>query len=160
MRPTGNRDSARLQAVAQHLGAARTQGIAGKLRSEVDPKKLREKYQAERDKRLSAQGGVKGQDQYIQDLAQSEKWAALAMDPYSVEGKIERAPVTDREVEVLCVGAGFGGLLSAARCKMRGVHDVMVVEKGSDVGGTWYWNQVSCPKQRERSPSQFCTLHC
>ena len=65
------------------------------------------------------------------------------MDPYSKDNvAVERPPMVDKEMEVLCIGGGFGGLLSAARLRMKGVEDVYVVEKGSGLGGTWYWNQV------------------
>ena len=56
-----------------------------------------------------------------------------------MEEKIEREPI-QQEMEVLCIGAGFGGLLAAARCRMAGV-EVCLMEKGAGVGGTWYWNQ-------------------
>ena len=66
---------------------------------------IRAKYQEERDKRLNAQD-QKGQGQYINDLAQNEQWRHLLVDPY-VEERIGRAPV-DTEMEVLCLGGGFG----------------------------------------------------
>ena len=34
-----------------------------------------------------------------------------------------------------------GGLLTAAQLRKRGVGDIVVVEKGADFGGTWYWNR-------------------
>nr|WP_241730973.1 MULTISPECIES: NAD(P)/FAD-dependent oxidoreductase [unclassified Dietzia] len=40
-------------------------------------------------------------------------------------------------VDVLVVGAGFSGLGAAIRLAEDGVDDVIVVERGSDVGGTW-----------------------
>ena len=98
---------------------------------------LKQKYLEERDKRLDAQT-AKGQEQYVSELAQNEQWKHLLVDPY-VEEKIEREPI-QQEMEVLCIGAGFGGLLAAARCRMAGV-EVCLMEKGAGVGGTWYWNQ-------------------
>lgn len=41
-----------------------------------------------------------------------------------------------RDVEVLVVGAGFAGL-GAAITLSRAGHDVVVIERGPDVGGTW-----------------------
>ena len=92
----------------------------------------------ERDKRINAQT-ARGQQQYISDLATSDQWKHLMEDPY-VEDKVER-PSVEQDMEVLCIGAGFGGILSAARCKMQGIQDVWMLEKGGGVGGTWYWNQ-------------------
>ena len=44
------------------------------------------------------------------------------------------------EIDVVVVGAGFGGLY--ALHKLRGLgFRVRAVEAGADVGGTWYWNR-------------------
>jgi cation diffusion facilitator CzcD-associated flavoprotein CzcO len=40
-------------------------------------------------------------------------------------------------VSVLIVGAGFGGIGMAVRLRMAGVHDVTVLEKAAELGGTW-----------------------
>jgi cation diffusion facilitator CzcD-associated flavoprotein CzcO len=95
-----------------------------------DPNALREKYRAERDRRLRADGN----QQYI-DIS---KFAHYLDDPY-VE-RIERDPITD-DVEVVVVGGGFGGQLAAARLREAGVEDIRIIEKGGDFGGTWYWNR-------------------
>ncbi len=42
--------------------------------------------------------------------------------------------------DVLVVGAGFGGLAMAVRLEEAGFFDVLVIEKGEDVGGTWREN--------------------
>ncbi len=42
--------------------------------------------------------------------------------------------------DVLIVGAGFAGLAMAVRLAEAGFDDVLVIEKGSDVGGTWREN--------------------
>ncbi|MGE4323341.1 MAG: flavin-containing monooxygenase [Sphingobium sp.] len=44
------------------------------------------------------------------------------------------------DVDVLVVGAGFSGLYLIHRLRALGLH-VRGIEKGSDVGGTWYWNR-------------------
>ena len=59
-------------------------------------------------------------------------------DPYTPV--VEREPVTDH-VTVAFIGGGFAGLVTGARLKEAGVDDVRIVEKGGDVGGTWYWNR-------------------
>ncbi|HEY4007380.1 MAG TPA: FAD-dependent oxidoreductase, partial [Pseudonocardia sp.] len=37
----------------------------------------------------------------------------------------------------LVIGAGFAGLGAAIRLRQAGVEDVVVLERGSEVGGTW-----------------------
>src|SRR5687768_11270389 len=46
--------------------------------------------------------------------------------------------VTD--IDVLIVGAGFGGLYALHTHRQQGFR-VVAVEAGADVGGTWYWNR-------------------
>ena len=42
--------------------------------------------------------------------------------------------------EVAIVGAGFGGLGMAIRLKQEGIDDFVLIERGDDVGGTWWAN--------------------
>ena len=42
-----------------------------------------------------------------------------------------------RTTSVLVVGTGFAGLAAAVRLREQGRLDVVVIERGSDVGGTW-----------------------
>ena len=42
--------------------------------------------------------------------------------------------------EVAIVGAGFGGLGMAIRLKQEGTDDFVLIERGQDVGGTWWAN--------------------
>jgi cyclohexanone monooxygenase len=96
-----------------------------------DPEALRAKYRAERDKRLRADGN----EQYVEI---KDRFAHYLDDPYVAP--VTRAPLND-EVEVLVIGAGFGGLLAGARLREAGVEGIRIVEKGGDFGGTWYWNR-------------------
>jgi cyclohexanone monooxygenase len=48
-----------------------------------------------------------------------------------------RDPSAPRSVKHLVVGAGFAGLCAAIKLQENGETDFVVVEKGSDVGGTW-----------------------
>jgi cation diffusion facilitator CzcD-associated flavoprotein CzcO len=41
------------------------------------------------------------------------------------------------EVEVVVIGSGFSGLAIAAELKRSGRHDFVVLERASDLGGTW-----------------------
>ena len=42
--------------------------------------------------------------------------------------------------DVLVVGAGFAGMYALYRYRSQGLN-VTVLEAGSNVGGTWYWNR-------------------
>ena len=97
-----------------------------------DAQALRDRYAQEREKRLRADGN----EQYIE---MTGDYAKYLEDPY-VEQRIERAP-DNREVDVLLIGGGFGGLQAAARLRDQGIDDICIIEKGSDFGGTWYWNR-------------------
>ncbi len=46
-----------------------------------------------------------------------------------------------RHVEVAIVGAGFGGLGAAIRLEREGFRDFAVLERGAEVGGTWFFNR-------------------
>ncbi|WCO68120.1 NAD(P)/FAD-dependent oxidoreductase [Iamia majanohamensis] len=97
----------------------------------LDKEALRAKYLAERDKRLRPDGN----DQYVEVTG---VFAEYVEDPY-VDPE-PREPVHD-EVTVAFVGGGFAGLVTGARLKQAGIDDVRIIEKGGDVGGTWYWNR-------------------
>lgn len=45
--------------------------------------------------------------------------------------------VSVKVVDVLIVGAGFGGLGAAIRLMQNGVRDIVILERADDVGGTW-----------------------
>ena len=46
-------------------------------------------------------------------------------------------PPTQRRVDHLIIGAGFAGLCAAIKLQEDGERDFVVIERGSDVGGTW-----------------------
>jgi cyclohexanone monooxygenase len=98
----------------------------------LDTEALRRKYEDERRKRVRADGNA----QYV---ATSGRFAHYLDDPY-VEPGFRRDPIT-RDMDVLVVGGGFGGLLAAARLRAAGYDDLCIIEKGGDFGGTWYWNR-------------------
>ncbi len=97
-----------------------------------DPDQLRAKYAFERDKRVRPEG--RGQYQEM-----TGNLDVFIDDPFVKEG-LEREAVK-RDVEVLIVGGGFGGLLGGAHLREAGVKDICIIEKGGDFGGTWYWNR-------------------
>jgi cation diffusion facilitator CzcD-associated flavoprotein CzcO len=102
------------------------------LESDLDLEALRQKYRQERDRRLRPDGI----DQYVETAG---TFAAFAEDPWA-DPDFTRKPLTDN-VDVAIVGAGFGGLLAGARLRELGVQDIRLIDKGADVGGTWYWNR-------------------
>ncbi|MFF2411492.1 flavin-containing monooxygenase [Streptomyces sp. NPDC058092] len=93
---------------------------------------LRQRYSLERERRVRPDGAR----QYRQTEAEFGYWAA---DPYAGE-PAEREPLHDT-VDIAVVGGGFGGILAGARMRQQGVERVRIIEKGSDFGGTWYWNR-------------------
>lgn len=48
--------------------------------------------------------------------------------------------MTHSQPDIIVVGAGFAGLYAIYRFRQLGL-SVQVLEAGSDVGGTWYWNR-------------------
>ncbi|MFG3529893.1 flavin-containing monooxygenase [Streptomyces sp. NPDC047917] len=93
---------------------------------------LRHRYRLERERRVRPDGAAQYRD------ADAE-FGYYAADPYT-EGPTERGPLHDT-VDVAVIGGGFGGILAAARLRQQGVERVRIVDKGGDVGGTWYWNR-------------------
>ena len=43
-------------------------------------------------------------------------------------------------VDIAIVGSGFAGLGMGYRLKQEGIDDFVILERGDDVGGTWWWN--------------------
>jgi cyclohexanone monooxygenase len=99
---------------------------------DFDPEELRAKYRYERDRRIREDGEA----QYIEA---AEEFAHYADDdPYAEPA--DREPL-ELSIDVAVIGAGFSGLMAAARLKERGVDDMRIIEAGGDFGGTWYWNR-------------------
>ncbi|MGO9267043.1 MAG: flavin-containing monooxygenase [Candidatus Binataceae bacterium] len=96
---------------------------------------IKKKFAEERDLRLSYR--PEGTAQYTSDL--SGELAKYEIDPYGGEIK-PREPINDT-VECLFIGGGFSALLTSARLRECGVESIRIVERGADVGGTWYWNR-------------------
>jgi len=100
-----------------------------------DPEQLAEKYRHERDRRVREDAEA----QFVQVDNQSpyaNKY--LEGDPYCEPD--DRAPLRDTR-DVIIIGGGWVGMMTAARLIEAGVSDVRIVESGADFGGTWYWNR-------------------
>ncbi|MGH8954561.1 MAG: flavin-containing monooxygenase [Microbacterium sp.] len=91
---------------------------------------IRARYRAERDRRIRPDGARQYQS--------TASFGYYARDPYT--SRTERSPRTD-SVEVLVIGAGFGGLLAGAFLRGKGVESIRMMDEAGDVGGTWYWNR-------------------
>lgn len=95
-----------------------------------DPVKLKEKYIAERDKRLKHSTGI---DQY-RLIEEGGEFAHYLKDPW-VEPGFTREPVSE-VVDVAITGGGFGAQLVAVRLLEAGVKNIRLIEKAGDFGGT------------------------
>jgi cation diffusion facilitator CzcD-associated flavoprotein CzcO len=92
----------------------------------------RARYEAERAKRLRPEG-------LAQYTAIEDDFADFDRDPFA-DPDFQRDPVHE-DVEVLIVGGGFAGMLTAINLKGRGIDSIRIVDKAGDFGGTWYWNR-------------------
>ncbi len=102
---------------------------------------IKARFAKERDLRLAYR--PEGTSQYTSDL--TGDLARYENDPYA-DTPTPR-PAIDDTVEVLFIGGGFSALLTSARLREKGVQSIRIVERGADVGGTWYWNRypgVAC----------------
>jgi cation diffusion facilitator CzcD-associated flavoprotein CzcO len=99
---------------------------------EVDLDAVRERYRAERDKRVRSIAADKAS-------APLQALPELAEDP-AVDPTDSRPAVHD-VVDVVVVGGGIGGLTAAARLREAGIERVRVIDDGADFGGVWYWNR-------------------
>lgn len=102
---------------------------------------IKRKFGEERDLRLAQR--PQGRDQFTSDFeGELDKYA---IDPFSDDAEA-REPINDF-TEVIFIGGGFSALLTSARLREKGIEDTRIVERGADVGGTWYWNRypgVAC----------------
>jgi cation diffusion facilitator CzcD-associated flavoprotein CzcO len=99
----------------------------------IDPAALRDRYRAERDRRLRPEG----LGQFVRiDRGHHHRYEE---DPAPC-GAPERAPLAD-QVEVAIIGAGFGGLLLGAELRKAGIEGLRFIDRAGDFGGVWYWNR-------------------
>ena len=75
----------------------------------------------------------------------------MATRPRAARQRRERSQATPREalsasngrhphVDIAVVGSGFAGLGMGYRLRQEGIDDFVILERGEDVGGTWWWN--------------------
>src|SRR5436190_15005755 len=107
----------------------------------IDYDAVKQRFAEERDLRLAYR--PEGTAQFTTELTGA--LARYEVDPYADEHE-PREPIDDT-VEILFIGGGFSALLTAARLRQVGFESIRIVERGADVGGTWYWNRypgVAC----------------
>ena len=118
--------------MSQTVSQTESSGIPTADELGFDPGALREKYAAERTKRLRADAN----NQYREISGQ---FAHYNEDHY-VEAGYTR-PALHEELDAVIVGGGFGGQLAAVRLQEAGITNFRIIEKAGDFGGTWYWNR-------------------
>ena len=96
---------------------------------------IKAKFAEERDLRLNFR--PEGTAQFNSDF--DGGLSRFGEDSYNKEIE-EREPINDT-VEVLFIGGGFSALLTTSQLREVGVERIRIVERGADVGGTWYWNR-------------------
>ncbi|MEZ0185882.1 MAG: flavin-containing monooxygenase [Candidatus Reddybacter sp.] len=96
---------------------------------------IKAKFAEERDLRLNFR--PEGTDQFNSNL--DGDLAHFGEDTYNRDVE-PRDALTDT-VDVLFIGGGFSALLTTSQLRDIGVESIRIVERGADVGGTWYWNR-------------------
>ena len=98
----------------------------------IDTNALREKYRIERDRRMRSEG----QEQYFRPTGQ-------VADAYTVDPHLAVQPraALAEDVDVVILGAGWGGVMAAYHLTQAGVTNFRNVDTAGDFGGVWYWNR-------------------
>jgi cation diffusion facilitator CzcD-associated flavoprotein CzcO len=100
--------------------------------SDIDIAALKEKYRHERDRRLRPDG----QRQYFRPTG--EVVSSYAADPHQ---QVQPRAAISEDIDVIVLGAGWGGIMAAYHLKQAGVTNFRNVDTAGDFGGVWYWNR-------------------
>ncbi len=100
--------------------------------AEIDTVAMLEKYRAEKERRMRPAGAT----DYVPPSGGAV--ADCSIDPHNPV--VPREPLTG-EIDVIVLGAGFGGALAGYHLMNAGVTDFRMVDTAGDFGGVWYWNQ-------------------
>jgi cation diffusion facilitator CzcD-associated flavoprotein CzcO len=99
---------------------------------DFEPAAVRERYLAERDKRL-----LPGRAE-IRDLDADARVARYREDPFTPF--VPRDPI-DEDLDAVIVGAGIAGVCVGARLREAGLDGIRMLDEAGGIGGTWYWNR-------------------
>ncbi|KAJ6154966.1 hypothetical protein N7485_013335 [Penicillium canescens] len=106
----------------------------------INMAEVKERYEQERQKRLRDDGNA----QYI-EIANSDDYGRFAEDPWVDPASIEpiEGKFPNDRIEMLIIGAGWGGLQYAVRMVEAGFRpeDIRIIDPAGGFGGTWYWNR-------------------
>ena len=75
-----------------------------------------------------------------------------------MSGKTADSQPEPQVFDAVIVGAGFSGLYMLYRMRQSG-RSAIVIERGGDVGGTWYWNRypgARCDVESYQYSFSFC----
>lgn len=105
----------------------------------IDVQALSSKYLEEKQRRERVDGLAQNEE-----LEESPSFSSLADDPFVDHDALNaQQPALEdgQQVQVIILGAGFGGILFAARLVDAGMkpEDIRLVEVAGGFGGTWYW---------------------
>jgi NADPH-dependent 2,4-dienoyl-CoA reductase/sulfur reductase-like enzyme len=120
----------------------------------TDTKAKLNKYEEERLKRIRTDG----LDQFITS-PESQEYSGFYRDPWVNDNAVDPGAnsITDgSRCEFLILGAGYGGLLIAARLIQAGidVNGIRLVDTAGGYGGTWWYNRYASPISR--FPDKIC----
>jgi cyclohexanone monooxygenase len=102
----------------------------------LDLQSLKNKYAEEREKRVR--------------VANRGEYTSVRGTPLAGKFDVDIWATTDgsrepvaRDFDAVIVGGGFAGIIAAGKLRAHGVaaDRICIVERGSDFGGTWYWNR-------------------
>src|SRR5713226_1432600 len=124
------------EATSEAVMEPKPNGIPTAKELGFDPAALREKYAAERTRRLRADGN----NQYQEITGAHEHYN---FDPYVEPGFTRQA--LQEDLEAVVVGGGFGGLLAAARLQKAGITNIRIIEKGGDFAGPGTGTGIRAP---------------
>ena len=101
---------------------------------DFDPEAIRARYDEELDRR-----GATGTRGRAADVSARRSAPGVVGADHWTE-RVERDPVA-LSVDLLIIGGGFSGLLTAAKAIQAGIENIAIVEAAGDFGGVWYWNR-------------------
>jgi len=98
----------------------------------IDIPALKQRYSAERDKRIRKEG----QHQYVRPV--DDFASAYEADPYTPV--TPRAPLSE-DIDVAVLGGGWSGILAGVHLRRQGIDSFRNIDHAGDFGGVWYWNR-------------------